>query len=42
MDFLARDTVDFSSDFWKEIDSTVVDTVKKNLIGADSCPFMGL
>ncbi|HQA61137.1 MAG TPA: family 1 encapsulin nanocompartment shell protein [Tepidanaerobacteraceae bacterium] len=33
MDFLARDTVDFSSDFWKEIDSTVVDTVKKNLIG---------
>jgi len=33
MDFLARGTVDFSEDFWKEIDKVVVDTVKKNSIG---------
>jgi len=33
MDFLARGTVDFSDDFWKEIDATVVDTVRKNLVG---------
>lgn len=33
MDFLARDTIDFSSDFWKDIDTQVVNTVRKNLIG---------
>lgn len=33
MDFLARDTVSFSDDFWKKLDTQVVDTVKKNLIG---------
>ncbi|MCG1011305.1 bacteriocin family protein [Tepidanaerobacter sp. GT38] len=33
MDFLARDTVSFSEDFWKQIDTQVVDTVKKNLVG---------
>jgi len=33
MDFLARDTVSFSSDFWNELDTQVVNTVKNNLIG---------
>jgi len=33
MDFLARGTVDFSEDFWKELDAAVVDSVKKHLIG---------
>lgn len=33
MDFLARDTVDFSSEFWDELDRQVVDTARKNLIG---------
>ena len=33
MDFLARDSVSFSDDFWNKIDKAVVDTAKKNLIG---------
>lgn len=33
MDFLARDSVSFSNDFWDKIDKTVVETAKKNLIG---------
>lgn len=33
MDFLARDTVSFSDEFWEKIDKTVVDTVKNHLIG---------
>lgn len=33
MDFLARDSVSFSEDFWNKIDKAVVDTAKKNLIG---------
>ena len=33
MDFLGRDTVSFSDDFWKKLDAQVVDTVRSNLIG---------
>ena len=33
MDFLARDTVSFSEEFWERIDKTVVSTVKNHLIG---------
>ena len=28
MDFLGRDTVSFSDDFWKKLDAQVVDTVR--------------
>jgi len=33
MNFLARDTFPFPQDFWDNIDKTVVDTVRKNLVG---------
>jgi len=33
MNFLARDTFPFPQDFWDNIDRTVVETVRKNLIG---------
>jgi len=33
MNFLARDTFPFPQDFWDKIDKTVVDTVRKNLVG---------
>nr|WP_252891830.1 family 1 encapsulin nanocompartment shell protein [Thermoclostridium stercorarium] len=33
MNFLARDTVSFSDDFWANIDNTVVNTVRTHIIG---------
>lgn len=41
MDFLARDTISFSDDFWNKIDKTVVDTVRKNLIGRQFLSLFG-
>lgn len=33
MDYLARDSADLSADLWNEIDSTLVSTIKEQLIG---------
>lgn len=33
MDFLARDTVSFSDEFWSNLDKTIVSTVRNNLVG---------
>lgn len=41
MDFLARDTVSFSDDFWDKLDQTVVDTVRKNLVGRQFLSLFG-
>jgi len=41
MDFLARDTVSFSEEFWERIDKTVVSTVKNHLIGRRVLPLFG-
>jgi len=41
MDFLARDTVSFSDEFWANIDDTVVSTVRTYLIGRRFLPLYG-
>lgn len=41
MNFLARDTVSFSEEFWEKIDKTIVDTVRKNLIGRQFLSLFG-
>lgn len=41
MDFLARDSVSFSDDFWNKLDKTMVETVRKNLIGRQFLTLFG-
>lgn len=33
MDFLARDTVKLPESFWENVDKTIIDTIRKNLVG---------
>jgi len=41
MNFLARGTIPFSEEYWKKIDETVVENVRKNLIGRQFLSLFG-